>query len=94
MLGKWTTRNSEKAARATVFSSGIVRNLRTRRYSTGQKTGQGRLIMSLTLSTFDMATLLDSDEAIIEYLTEVLADGDREELFRALGYIAKARGTA
>ncbi len=50
--------------------------------------------MSLTLSTFDMATLLDSDEVIIEYLTQVLADGDREELFRALGYIAKARGTA
>jgi len=27
MLGKWTTRNSEKAARATVFSSGIVRKI-------------------------------------------------------------------
>ncbi|MEG0861119.1 putative addiction module antidote protein [Pseudomonas alkylphenolica] len=50
--------------------------------------------MSLTLSTFDMATLLDSDEAISEYLSQVLADGDHEELIRALGYVAKARGMA
>ncbi len=50
--------------------------------------------MSLTLSTFDMAALLDSDEAIIEYLALVLAGGDRDELIRALGYITKVRGTA
>lgn len=48
--------------------------------------------MSLSLTTFDMAALLDSDETISEYLSQVLADGDHDELIRALGYIAKARG--
>ena len=41
-----------------------------------------------------MAALLDSDEAISEYLSQVLADGDSEEFFRAIGYVAKARGIA
>ncbi|MEF9899304.1 MAG: putative addiction module antidote protein [Pseudomonas sp.] len=50
--------------------------------------------MSLTLTPFDMATLLDSDEAISEYLSQVLADGDHEELIRALGYVDEARGMA
>ncbi|AIL63531.1 Cro/CI family transcriptional regulator [Pseudomonas alkylphenolica] len=44
--------------------------------------------MNLTLSTFDMPALLDSDEVIREYLSQVLADGDYEELIRALGYVA------
>lgn len=48
--------------------------------------------MTQTLTTFDMAELLDSDEAISEYLSQVLADGDNEEFLRAVGYIAKARG--
>lgn len=48
--------------------------------------------MSQLLTPFDMATLLDSDEAISEYLTQVLADGDHEEFLRAVGYVAKARG--
>lgn len=43
---------------------------------------------------FDMADYLDSDEAVAEYLTQVLADGDSAELVRALGHIAKARGMA
>jgi probable addiction module antidote protein len=50
--------------------------------------------MTQTLTTFDMAELLDSDEAISEYLSQVLADGDNEEFLRALGYVAKARGMA
>ena len=37
-------------------------------------------------------TLLDSDEAISEYLSQVLKYGDSDELIRALGYIARARG--
>ena len=37
-------------------------------------------------------TLLDSDETISEYLSQVLEDGDSDELIRALGYIARARG--
>jgi len=44
------------------------------------------------LIPFDMATLLDSDEAISEYLSQVLADGDTDEIIRALGHIARARG--
>ncbi|MFK8332919.1 addiction module antidote protein [Pseudomonas sp. BJa5] len=50
--------------------------------------------MSLALVEFDMASLLDSDEAISEYLSQVLAAGDHEELIRALGYVARARGMA
>lgn len=48
----------------------------------------------MKLVDFDLAELLDSDEAISEYLTQVLADGDSDELLRAIGYIAKARGMA
>lgn len=43
------------------------------------------------LRPFDITELLDSDEAISEYLSQVLADGDSDELVRALGHIAKAR---
>lgn len=50
--------------------------------------------MNQPLTTFDMAALLNSDEAISEYLSQVLADGDNEEFLRAIGYIAKARGMA
>ncbi|MFG0630462.1 MAG: addiction module antidote protein [Gammaproteobacteria bacterium] len=50
--------------------------------------------MSQELLPFDMADLLDSDEAISEYLTQVLADGDTDEILRAIGHIAKARGMA
>ncbi|MGB1562245.1 MAG: addiction module antidote protein [Sinimarinibacterium flocculans] len=50
--------------------------------------------MKAKLHPFDMAELLDSPEAIAEYLTQVLEDGDGEELLRALGHIAKARGMA
>ncbi|WP_157268543.1 addiction module antidote protein [Azohydromonas aeria] len=46
------------------------------------------------LPEFDMADYLDSDEAVAEYLTQVLTDGDSAELVRALGHIAKARGMA
>lgn len=48
----------------------------------------------MSLTTFDMASLLDSDEAISEYLSQVLAEGDSDELIRAVGYVAKARGMA
>lgn len=43
---------------------------------------------------FDVAALLDKDEAISEYLSQVLADGDNAEFLRAIGYVAKARGMA
>ena len=48
--------------------------------------------MSNDLETFDIAKYLDSDEAIAEYLSQVLEDGDNEEFLRAIGHIAKAKG--
>ncbi|MBC3303678.1 putative addiction module antidote protein [Pseudomonas sp. SWRI18] len=48
--------------------------------------------MTQALTTFDMAELLDSDEAISEYLSQMLAEGDNEEFLRAIDYVAKARG--
>ena len=44
------------------------------------------------LPVFDMADYLDNDEAVAEYLSQVLTDGDDSELAYALGHIAKARG--
>jgi probable addiction module antidote protein len=46
------------------------------------------------LKTFDMTEYLETDEMISEYLNQVLDDGDSDELIRALGYIAKAKGMA
>lgn len=48
--------------------------------------------MNEKLIPFDMAILLDSEEAISEYLSQVLIDGDTDEIIRALGHIARARG--
>jgi probable addiction module antidote protein len=48
--------------------------------------------MTLQLTTFDLVDQLDSEEAIAEYLSQVMAEGDGDELLRALGHIAKARG--
>ena len=50
--------------------------------------------MAEKLVPFDMARYLGSDEAIAEYLTQVLADGDSDELIDAIGHIAKAKGMA
>ena len=44
------------------------------------------------LTTFDTAQYLDSKEMIAEYLSQVLADGDTDELLEAMGNIAKAKG--
>lgn len=49
---------------------------------------------SKELIPFDITEYLDSDEAIAEYLTQVLADGDNEEFLRAIGHVAKAKGMA
>lgn len=51
-------------------------------------------MMKAKLIPFDLSVHLDSDEAVAEYLGQVLADGDPDELLRALGHIAKARGMA
>jgi probable addiction module antidote protein len=46
------------------------------------------------LKAFDVTRHLDSEEAMAEYLSQVLEDGDNAELIRALGHIAKAKGMA
>lgn len=48
--------------------------------------------MSVKTIPFDMVDLLDSEEAIAEYLGQVFADGDPDEIIRAIGHVAKARG--
>ena len=45
------------------------------------------------MTTFDVAQYLDSKEMIAEYLSQVLSDGDTNELLEAIGNIAKAKGT-
>ena len=44
------------------------------------------------LSTFDAAKYLDSKEVIAEYLSQILEDGDMDELLSAIGDIARAKG--
>jgi len=50
--------------------------------------------MAKKLVRFDMAAQLDSPAAIAEYLSQVLDDGDTDELIRALGHLARAQGMA
>jgi len=47
---------------------------------------------NLELTNFDIAQYLDNKEVIAEYLSQILADGDTDELLEALGNIAKAKG--
>ena len=51
-------------------------------------------IRTSDLPEFDMAEQLQTEQDIAEYITMVLEDGDTDELIRAVGYIAKARGMA
>ena len=46
------------------------------------------------LKNFDITEYLDSEEAIAEYLSQVLEDGDNDEFIQAIGHIAKAKGMA
>ena len=41
---------------------------------------------------FDISQYLDSKEMIAEYLSQVLEDGDMDELLTAIGHIAKVKG--
>ncbi len=50
--------------------------------------------MTVKTTRFDMAAYLDSDEAIQEYFRQVMENGDPDEIIRALGHIARARGMA
>lgn len=48
--------------------------------------------MTVTISKWDAAEHLDSDETIAAYLAEVMASGDRNHIVHALNTIARARG--
>jgi len=48
--------------------------------------------MKQELLDFDISEYLDSKEAISEYINQVLENGDEQEIIRALGHIAKAKG--
>ena len=50
--------------------------------------------MDNELIPFDITEYLDNEEAMAEYLSQVLQDGDNEEFLRAIGHIAKAKGMA
>lgn len=44
------------------------------------------------VTNFDISEYLNSKEMIAEYLSQVLRDGDINELLEAIGNIAKAKG--
>lgn len=46
----------------------------------------------MEITNFDIAEYLDNKEIVAEYLSQILADGDMDELLEALGNIAKAKG--
>ncbi len=46
------------------------------------------------LPEFDIADHLQSKEAVAAYLSMVLQDGDTDELLRAIGHVARAKGMA
>ena len=48
--------------------------------------------MEPSITDFDPSAYLDNDQLVAEYLSQIMADGDTEELLAALGHIAKARG--
>lgn len=50
------------------------------------------ILKELGVQPFDVADYLQTDEDIVEYLSQVLSEGDTDELVRAIGYVAKARG--
>ena len=51
-----------------------------------------KVLKELGVQPFDVADYLQTDEDIVEYLSQVLSEGDTDELVRAIGYVAKARG--
>jgi len=48
--------------------------------------------MKSDLTDFDISQYLDDKEIIAEYLTQVIEEGDMDELFLAIGNIAKSKG--
>ncbi len=64
----------------------------TSRDDRGGLTVKRKKIKASDLPEFDAAEYLDSEEAVAEYLTAVLAENDTALLAAALGDIARARG--
>ena len=56
-----------------------------------QKNKRRSYLMTKT-TKFDISQYLDNKEIVAEYLSQVLKDGDMEELLQAVGNIAKAKG--
>lgn len=50
--------------------------------------------MNKKLIPFDISDVLDSKEAMLEYIRQVLDDGDTDEMLRASAISKKARGMA
>jgi DNA-binding phage protein len=50
--------------------------------------------MAIQTVRFDIVAELDSEEARLEYVAQVMADGDNEEILRAMAHMAKARDRA
>ncbi|MBF0143762.1 MAG: putative addiction module antidote protein [Magnetococcales bacterium] len=48
--------------------------------------------MNPVITEFDPSRYLDSEEVIAEFLSQVMADGDTDELLMAIGQIARSRG--
>ena len=46
----------------------------------------------MRVTEFDPSAYLDSEEAIAEYLTAALEEGDTDIFLLAVGHVAKARG--
>lgn len=49
-------------------------------------------IKQFDITDFDVADYLDNEEMIATYLSEILADGDMDELLEAISEVARARG--
>lgn len=47
-----------------------------------------------TITPFDAADYLDSEETIAEFLTVAMEDGDSDHFLRAVAAVARARGMA
>ncbi len=48
--------------------------------------------MTEKATDFDISEYLDNDETIQEYITQVLEDGDINEILEAIGNIARTKG--
>ena len=46
----------------------------------------------IEITQFDIAQYLDDKDVIAEYLSQILEDGNMDELLEALGNIAKVKG--